>query len=116
MNKVIESIFKDFTVNGVEIPVSFLKYTGEKETYVTYQEVFADTTYSGDDELLAYVDYYDFDIYSKGNYFEIVSSIKEKLKQNGFEWQPSNSSADMYESDTGYFHKTLNFSYLRGNN
>jgi hypothetical protein len=38
---------------------------------------------------------------------------KELLKDNGFVWQPSRSSADMYEVDTEYFHKTLNFAILR---
>ena len=37
------------------------------------------------------------------------------LKQNGFKWQPSMTSTDMFEDDTGYYHKTLCFAYLRNN-
>ena len=73
----------------------------------------ADNSFSGDDELLGYVLYYDFDVYSTGNFFNIIESIKEKLKENGFVWQPSRSSQDFFETDTGYFHKTLNFAYLK---
>lgn len=113
MNSLIETIFKDFQVNGVSIPVSFLRYSGKSTTYITYQQEDADDSFSGDDELLGYVDYYDFDIYSKGNYLKIIESVKEILKQNGFMWQPSRSSGDLYEDDTGYFHKTLSFAIER---
>lgn len=113
MNELIKQIFTDFTVGGVIIPVTFLRYDGKQTTYITYQQTDIDDTLSGDDELLNYVDYYDFDIYSKGNYFPIIEGVKTLLKQNGFTWQPSRSSGDMYEDDTGYFHKTLCFSIER---
>ena len=109
MNSLIETIFADFQVDNVSIPVSFLRYTGKSTTYITYQLQDRDNSFSGNDELMGYVDYYDFDIYSKGNYLNIVESVKQLLKQNGFMWQPSRSSGDMYETDTGYFHITLNF-------
>jgi hypothetical protein len=76
----------------------------------------ADKSLSGDDELIGYVDYYDFDVYSKGNWKEIVESVKAILKENGFIWQPSRSSQDFYETDTKYYHKTLNFAYLKEEN
>lgn len=113
MNELIKTIFTGFTVDGVEIPVKFLIYVGHGEPYITYQQVDADSSLSGDDDLINYVDYYDFDIYSKGNYTKIIKSVKTLLKQNGFIWQPSRSSADLYENDTGYYHKTLNFAFLR---
>lgn len=116
MNSLIESIFKDFTVDGVNIPVCFLYYDGHGEPYVTYQQTDADYSYSGDDDLLGYVDYYDFDVYAKGDYTNIVREIKSILKANDFVWQPSRSSGDMYETDTGYYHKTLSFAYLKGEN
>ena len=109
MNSLIEEIFNNFKVDGVTVPVSFLRYNGKSTTYVTYMETDNDTSFSGDDELLNYVSYYDFDIYSKGNYLKVVEGIKQKLKENGFVWQPSRTSEDMYEDDTGYYHKTLSF-------
>ena len=116
MNELIQSIFNNFTVDGVEIPVLFMYYEGHGEPYIVYMEQDADSSYSGDDELLGYVTYYDFDVYSKGNYLKVIEALKEKLKENGFVWQPSRSSIDMYESDTGYYHKTLNFAYAKGVN
>ena len=113
MNELIESILSNFTVDDVAIPVSYMFYEGHGEPYVVYMQQDADGSLSGDDELLGYVDYYDFDIYSKGNYKKIIESLKAILKANNFVWQPSRSSMDMYETDTGYYHKTLNFAYLK---
>lgn len=113
MNSLIEKIFADFTVNNKSIPVSFLRYEGKKETYITYQSIDNSGALSADDEIIGYIDYYDFDIYSKSNYFEIVKEVKKKLKANGFIWQPSMSSEDMYEDDTKYYHKTLCFAIER---
>ena len=113
LNELIETIFEDFTVDEVKIPVSYMFYEGHGEPYVTYMQQDADGSLSGDDELIGYVDYYDFDVYAKGNYLAIVESIKSLLKANNFVWQPSRSSMDMFETDTGYYHKTLNFAYLK---
>ena len=113
MNELIETIFQNFQVDNVSVPVSFLKYDGKSTTYVTYQQTYIDNSFSGDDELLGYVDYYDFDIYSKGNYLNIIESVKSVMKQNGFMFQPSRISADMYEDDTGFFHRTLSFAKER---
>ena len=113
MNNELQTIFANFTVEGKSIPVSFLRYTGKETTYITYQEIQDDTSFSADDELQAYVTYYDFDIYSKGNYLTIVESAKEILEANGWRWQPSMTSQDLYEDDTGYYHKTLCFAKIK---
>lgn len=116
MNELIETLFKNFTVDGVSVPVSFLYYEGHGEPYITYMQIDANSSYSGDDELLGYADYYDFDIYSKEDYTNIVKNVKALLKANDFVWQPSRTSPDMYETDTGYYHKTLCFAILREEN
>lgn len=108
MNELIKTIFKCF-----EIPVYFLKYDGNSTTYITYQQTATDHSLSGDDGLLGYMDYYDFDIYPKGNYLSIVERVKKILETNGFTCQTSRSSRDLFEDDTGYFHKTLCFAIER---
>ena len=116
MNSLIESIFQNFIVDGKTIPVSFMRYNGKSTTYITYMYYDSNNSYSGDDELLGWVDYYDFDIYSKGNYLNIIESVKSVMKQNGFMFQPSRSSSDMYEPDTGYYHRTLSFAIEKQEN
>lgn len=110
MNELIERIFNNFIV-----PVAFLRYDGDATAYVTYQQTDVENVLSADNEIINYVDYYDFDIYSKGNYFQIIEGIKSILIDNGFMWQPSRDSGDMYEDDTGYYHKTLCFAIERSN-
>lgn len=112
-NTLIEQVLADFTVGGVEIPVSFLRYIGNETTYITYQQTDATSSLFGDDDLENYVDFYDFDIYSLGNYIPIVEALKIKLKDAGFVWHPSRSSGDMYEDDTKLYHKVLSFSIER---
>lgn len=109
MNELIQQIFADFVVDNVSVPVKYLHYEGHGEPYVVYGQYDAQNSFSADNDLQGYVVYYDFDVYSKGNYYKIVKKIKEKLKQNGFVFQPSRSSREMYETDTQYYHKTLCF-------
>lgn len=113
IHTLLRQIFSGFEVDGVSIPVNFLFYQGHGEPYITYMQQDADNSLSGDDDLLGYVEYYDFDIYSRGNYLPIVERVIEIMESNGFVFQPSRSSADMYEVNTGYYHKTLNFAILK---
>ena len=54
MNSIIKNLFKDFQVDGIEIPVSFLRYTGKSETYITFQQISSDNSFSGGDEILGF--------------------------------------------------------------
>lgn len=113
MNREIQSIFKGFTVNGKQIPVSYMVYKGNETTYITYMETDKGNSYSADNEIQGYITYYDFDVYSKGNYLSVLAAVKTLMKENGWTWQPSRDSPDMYENDTGYYHKTLCFAIER---
>ena len=114
MNELIEKTLKNFTVNGKKIPVSFLRYDGKETTYVTYMQTDAESDLYTDDDLRYYTVYYDFDIYSKGNYKPIEKALKAQLQAVGFQWQMGRDSADLYEDDTQYFHKTVCMSYWKG--
>ena len=113
MNELIKSLFDNFTVEGARIPVAFLYYEGHDDAYITFQQTDADASLSGDDDLEGYVDFYDFDVFTKGNNAKIISEVKRILKAAGFTWQPSRSSRDMYETETKLYHKTLCFAIHR---
>ncbi len=113
MHELITALLADFEVDGVAIPVKYMYYFGHGEPYIVWMQEDADNSLTGDDSLLGYADYYDFDVYSKGNFLAIIEKLKEILTANGFVWQVSKSSGDLYEKDTGYYHKTLNFGILR---
>lgn len=111
-NKELEILFNNFIVNNENIPVVFCYYNGNATKYVTYIENYKDNSFSGDDELQGFISYYDFDIYvkrGKGSYLPIVQAINDMLVAEGWTRQLTRESPDLYESDTGYFHKTLCF-------
>lgn len=107
MNNQLLDIFNNFIVDEVEIPVAFVKYKGDSETYITFQEIDNSPALCCDDDCEYSVKQYDFDIYTKGNYTNILKEVKAKLKENGWTWVED--SSDMYENDTGYHHKTTTF-------
>jgi hypothetical protein len=111
MNAAIEAILANLIINEILVPVAYMKYEGHGEPYVVYMQYDKDNSYSTDDEIAGYVTYYDFDIYSKGNYLAIVEEIKSRLKSAGWTWQPRRDSPDMYDTDTQYYHKTICFAY-----
>lgn len=113
MNEEILTIFKDFAVGGVSIPVSLINYDGKSDSYVTFMREDDGEALSADDELQGWWTYYDFDVYSKSNYLAIADAVRDRLVSAGWVWQPNNSQWDMYEPDTGYYHATLNFARER---
>jgi hypothetical protein len=113
MNEIIQAAFNGFKVDNVEIPVKYLHYMGHGEPYVTYTPTGNNEVFSADDRIQNYITYYDFDIYSKSNYYAIAEAIKTIMQANNFSYVPSQDSAEMYEPDTGYYHKTLCFAIER---
>lgn len=111
MNEELEQLFKNFIVNEKHIDVSFLVHKGKNEDYIVYSSIGETPQFWGNNEVLASIDTYDFDIYTKGNYLNILKKIKEKLKDSKWTWVED--SEDMYEEDTGYFHKTTTWSKER---
>ena len=114
MNNEILTIFENFAVNGVKIPVKWLKYKGDGD-YIVFSGLGENPEHSADDDSEYSVPPYDFDIYTKGNYTNILKEVKSRLKTNGWTWVED--SPDMYEEDTGYYHKTTTFKkekYLKG--
>ena len=52
MNELIETIFSGFKVDNQLVPVSFLRYDGNSEAYITYQQVDSDGVIGADDEII----------------------------------------------------------------
>ena len=83
INPLIEEIFSNFTVGGKVIPISFLNYTDNSDIYLTYYTWFDKPENFYDDENPAEIAFGTIDIYSKGNFKNILEEIKTKLKENG---------------------------------
>ena len=105
--ELMKSIFSNFSVGGVEIPVEYLRYRGNKKTFVTYTFTGDEPSLFGDDKELESVISVDIDIFSDGNYLAIESAIKTIMETNNF--IRTGSSSDMFEEDTELYHKTIEF-------
>ncbi len=102
LNTEIESLLANLGV-----PIAYMFYEGNADTYITYMQIDKDEVLAGDNDILGCVQFYDFDVYSKGNYLQVIDDLIEALTDGGWTYQPSRDSVDMYERDTKYFHKTI---------
>ena len=107
INPIIESAFSDFEVNKKRVPIAFLSYTGNADTYLTYYTWQEQPENFFDDEHHAEVAYGTIDIFSKGNFKGILKEVKKILKANNFTW--TDNGPETFERETGYYHVPVNF-------
>ena len=92
---------------GKNVPVAHLRYKGKARKFVTWTITGESPAFSANDEDLCSICSVDVDIFSEGNYLDIVKEIKQKMKNNDWVWV--GDSAEMYEEDTKLYHKTCSF-------
>ena len=108
MNEELKRIFGNaITVNGKQIPTAHLRYRGDSKTFVTWTILSERPVLSADDGQVYSVGEVDVDIYSDGNYMDIVSEVKKLMEDNDWLW--TEDSPEMYEEDTGLYHRTSTF-------
>ncbi len=109
INPIIEEAFSDFKVGKSRVPIAFLSYAGKSDTYLTYYTWYEEPETFYDDEYHAEISYGTIDIFSKGNFKNILKKAKQKLKENGFVW--TDNGSEEFEKETGYYHIPVNFYY-----
>ena len=108
MNKEIKSIFgESLSLSGEKVPVAHLRYTGSSKKFVTWTMLDELPALTANDEVLCSICSIDVDIFSEGNYLDIIKEIKRKMKDN--EWVWTGDSPEMYEEDTKLYHRTCSF-------
>ena len=108
MNAEIKLILgASLTVGGEKIPVAHLQYKGTSKKFVTWTMLDEVPAFSANDEVLCSICSVDVDIFSEGNYLDIIKQIKQKMKDN--EWVWTGDSPEMYEEDTKLYHRTCSF-------
>ncbi|MET3507035.1 tail completion protein gp17 [Halalkalibacter oceani] len=104
MNQLVLSILEPLGV-----PVAFQTYTGDKTTYITFFEYNQQGALSADDEEIKTVHSLQVDVWSQGNYVQLVKDVKNAMKQAGF---IRAFETEFYEDDTDYYHKVIRFNYV----
>ena len=105
MNEEIKLILGEHI--GTDVPVAHLRYKGNSRRFVTWTITGEEPALSANDEDLCSICSVDVDIFSEGNYLDIIREIKRKMKDN--EWVWTGDSEEMYEEDTKLYHRTCSF-------
>lgn len=108
MNEEIKSILgNSLLIGGEETPIAHLRYNGNAKKYVTWTITDESPALFANDEMLCSICSVDVDIFSEGNYLDVVKEIKQKMKKNDWIW--TGDSEEMYEEDTKLYHRTCSF-------
>ena len=108
MNEELKLILgENLNISGNDIPVAHLRYKGSSKTFVTWTITGETPALTANDEDLCSICSVDVDIFSDGNYLDIVKEIKRIMKNNDWVWVED--STEMYEEDTKLYHKTCSF-------
>ena len=108
MNAEIKSMLCDKIIDGGKVvPVAHLTYEGKSKKFVTWTMLEEKLGLSANDEPLCSICLVDIDVFCDGNYLGILQQIKKIMKNN--EWVWTGDSPEMYEKDTGLYHRTCSF-------
>lgn len=108
MNAEIKRILgENISIGNTSVPVAHLRYKGTSKTFVTWSILGEKPSLSADDEQIFSVVSVDIDVFSNGNYSKLITEIKRRMKENGWLWLED--SPEMYEDDTGLYHRTITF-------
>ncbi|WP_044895962.1 tail completion protein gp17 [Bacillus alveayuensis] len=97
------------TLSPLGVPVSFQRYTGTATTYITFFEFNQQSALNADDSEQNTQHSIQVDIWSKGDYTNLVQQVKNALNGVGFF---RTSEAEFYEDDTKIYHKVIRFNYV----
>lgn len=101
INKDILTALKD-----IEVPVSFQRYSGEADTYITFFTYLDMPEQHADDGELITGHYVQIDVWSKTDYTDLVETIHQKMLDAGF---MKLNFYDLYEQDSNIYHKAMRF-------
>lgn len=97
------------TLAPIGIPICLQKYSGSNYPYITFFSYNEQGESFSDDEEDFTGHYIQVDVWSKGDYTDIVKRVKDLLEGVGFS---RTSEGDLYEPDTKIYHKGMRFFYL----
>lgn len=98
-------------LNALGVPVERLSHKGGEDTFITYQILNGNEEAFADDEGHAEEWTYRIDVYSRGDYTELLRNLRAHLRATGF--YNIVTGPEMYEDDTGYYHMPVEADYMR---
>lgn len=99
-------------LQSIGVPVSFQKYTGSAPTYITFFCYNQQGEEWAENREIATGFYVQVDVWSESDYTSLVDNVKTAMEEAGF---IRKTAQDLYEDDTGIYHKAMRFSYVQNN-
>lgn len=103
LNKLIRD-----TLSPLGVPVAFANYNQTADAYIVFIEYNQASRLNADDKELITKHFFQVDIFSKGNYLQLVNDVKERMKEAGFGRM---FESETYDEDMRMYRKILRFNY-----
>ncbi len=97
------------TLKETNIPVSHATYNQTDDVYIVFMEYNQMPSLIADDEERYTAHSFQVDVFSKGNYLELVKDVKSRLKKAGFRRM---FESETYDENMQRFRKILRVSYI----
>ncbi|AAU23100.2 hypothetical protein EI976_20325 [Bacillus licheniformis] len=96
------------TLKDIGVPVRFITYSGDEDTYILFYVYTVSDALSMEDEETFANHYVQISIFTKDptKYSELEKEVKSRLKRAGFF---RSNEQDLYENETELFHKVLRY-------
>lgn len=97
------------TLSPLNVPVSQANYNNTADTYIVFVEYNQAAWLSADDDEKFTKHFFQVDVFSSGNYMQLVKDIKRLMKKVGFGRM---FESETYDEDMKKFRKIIRFSYI----
>jgi len=104
MNSLIKSL-----LDPLGYPVSPGTNNNADETYIVFNEYNQASALNADDKEMFTKYFYQVDIFSSGNYLQLVKDVKRVMKAAGFGRM---FESETYDTEMGKYRKIIRFSYI----
>ena len=103
----IETLLSELQYDNKAVPFAHMKFIGESEYYITYTITTNRPALLADDSAQNSTESIDIDIFTKD--FSIMSTLMQSVKEKFIEYIWVEDSIEMYDDQTGYIHRTIEF-------
>lgn len=96
------------TLAPLNVPVAQAKYNQTADAYIVFIEYNQASRMNADDAELITKHFFQVDVFSSGNYLQLVKDVKRLMKQAGFGRM---FESETYDEDMKKYRKILRFNY-----
>lgn len=96
------------TLKPLGYPVASMRYNNTADTYIVFLEYNQASRINADDVEIMTKHFYQVDVFSSGNYLQLVKDVKKLMKEAGFGRM---FESETYDDDMKKFRKILRFNY-----